>query len=113
MQDKRFIIPDLPTPGSSKWDDMVDFMRADLEADMGLSKIIDQGRKVVETDGRNFEDNFVAYKASAGKVLLSTKGAVLYKSDAEILAGSKNRSVRRDPVEDARVKELYDVWISL
>lgn len=113
MQDKRFITPDLPTPGSGEWEKMVGFMRADLESNMGLSKIINQGRKVVETDDRNFEDNFAAYKASGGKVLLSTKGAVLYKSDAETLAGNKNQPVRRDPAEDARVKGLYDVWISL
>jgi hypothetical protein len=113
MKDKRFDIPEIPTPGSSAWENMVDFMRADLDSGMALSRIIDQGRKVVESDGRNFSDNFAAYKASAGKVLLSTKGAVLYQSDADILAGSKNRSVRRDPIEDAAVKRLYDIWISL
>ena len=99
--------------GSAAYERMVDFMRADLASNMRLSKIIEHGRQIVEANGRNFEDNAAAYKASHGKVLLSTKGAVLYASDAEILDGSKNRSVRRDPHEDSKVKRLYDIWISL
>ena len=113
MKDKRFDIPKIPTPGSIEWENMVDCMRADLDSGMALSRIIEQGRSIVESDGRNFSDNFAAYKASAGRVLLSTKGAVLYLSDADTLDKSRDNSVRRDPNEDAAVKRLYDIWISL
>jgi len=103
----------VPNPGTSEFENMIDFMRADLASGMKLSKIIDHGKNIVESDGRNFEDNAAAYKASGGKVLLSTKGAVLYLSDADTLNKSRNNTVRRNPEEDAAVKRLYDIFASL
>jgi len=38
----------MPEPGTQAWEDMTDFMRKDLESDMGYSKIIEAGRKIVE-----------------------------------------------------------------
>jgi len=42
----------LPKPGSNEWEDMVDFMRKDLESGMSYSKIIEHGRKIVDNGMR-------------------------------------------------------------
>lgn len=57
----------MPEPGSPEWENMVDFMRADLESDMAYSKIIDQGRKIVEARGGNFEEEFEKWKKEGKK----------------------------------------------
>lgn len=54
----------IPDPGSQAWEDMADFMRKDLESGMMYSKIIDQGRKIVEARGENFEEAFEEWKAN-------------------------------------------------
>jgi len=48
----------MPVPGTDGWDEMIDFMRADLESDMTYSKIIAAGRKIVEGRGEDFEEKF-------------------------------------------------------
>jgi len=62
MVDKRFIIPELPDPGSQEWEDMVDYMRKDLEGGMALTKIQIQARKILRTQGRNFDTEFLKWK---------------------------------------------------
>lgn len=52
----------IPEPGSKAWEEMVDFMRKDLESGMAYSKIIDAGRKIVEDRGGNFEEEFEAWR---------------------------------------------------
>ena len=52
----------MPEPGTQEWENMVDFMRADLNSGMGYSKIIEQGRKIVEARGGNFEEEFAKWK---------------------------------------------------
>ncbi len=47
------------------------------------------------------------------RMLLKTQLVHLTKDDVNILDGSKNRSVRIDPYEDAAVKGLYRIWKSL
>lgn len=103
----------MPEPGSDKFERMIDFMRVDLDSNMGLSKIIQAGRRIVEADGRDFEENKDLWLKNGGHEVMKKKGAVLFPSDIEILNGSRNRTVRKNPEEDARVKELYDIWASL
>lgn len=52
----------MPEPGSQAFEDMIDFMRKDLESGMGYSKIIQKGREIVEADGRDFDDEFKKWK---------------------------------------------------
>jgi len=39
----------MPEPGTQAWEDMVDFMRRDIDSGMSYSKIEMQGRAVVES----------------------------------------------------------------
>ena len=52
----------MPKPGTQEFEDMIDFMRADLESNMGYSKIIATGKKIVEDRGGNFEEEFEKWK---------------------------------------------------
>ena len=53
----------LPEPGSRKWDEMVDFMRADLDSGMRYTKIEMVARKIVKEDGRDFDEEFKKWKS--------------------------------------------------
>ena len=65
-KNRQPVVSQLPEPGTQAWEDMADFMRADLENDMAYSKIIDQGRKIVEARGENFEEAFEEWKKENG-----------------------------------------------
>jgi hypothetical protein len=52
----------LPKPGDNGYEDMVDFMRADLISGMALSKIIGMTRKQFEEQGKNFDEEFGKWK---------------------------------------------------
>jgi len=52
----------MPDPGSDEYERMIDFMREDLETDMGYSKIIEAARKNIEADGRDFWKEFEKWK---------------------------------------------------
>ena len=52
----------LPKPGTQDWEDMIDFMRADLESDMGYTKLINAARKSIESRGGNFDEEFAKWK---------------------------------------------------
>jgi hypothetical protein len=38
----------IPIPGTQEWEDMADFMKKDLESNMGYTKIIEAGRTLIE-----------------------------------------------------------------
>lgn len=42
----------IPKPGSDGWEDMIDFMRKDIDSGMAYSKIIQQGKEIVENGMR-------------------------------------------------------------
>jgi len=52
----------MPEPGSQEFENMIDFMRKDLESGMGYSKIIEAGRKIVEDRGEDFDEAFKKWK---------------------------------------------------
>jgi len=52
----------MPEPGTQAYEDMIDFMRKDLESGMGYSKIIAAGRKIIKDRGGNFEEEFEKWK---------------------------------------------------
>jgi len=52
----------LPKRGTKEWEDMVDFMRADLETDMGYSKIEMIARSLFKNQGRDFDKEFEKWK---------------------------------------------------
>ena len=51
----------LPEPGSKEWDDMVDYMRADLDSGMSYTKLEMATRKMFEEAGRDFDAEFKAW----------------------------------------------------
>ena len=52
----------MPEPGTQAYEDMIDFMRADLESGMGYSKIIAAARKNIEAEGKDFDEEFKKWK---------------------------------------------------
>ena len=48
----------LPEPGTQEWENMVDFMRADIAGGMQYTKIEILARKIVEDRGGNFDEEF-------------------------------------------------------
>jgi len=52
----------LPEPGSKEYEDMIDFIRADLNNRMLFSKLINEVRKSFEWQGRDFNQEFKTWK---------------------------------------------------
>lgn len=48
----------MPEMGSTKWEKMVDYMRADLESGMAYTKIEMAARKMFKEQGRDFDSEF-------------------------------------------------------
>jgi hypothetical protein len=57
----------LPEPGSKEWEDMAEFMRADLLSDMMLTKLIMMVRKEFKEQGKDFNEEFKKWKKSKGE----------------------------------------------
>lgn len=51
----------IPEPGTKAYEEMVDFMRYDLEHDFALTKIVMAARKAIEARGKNFDEEFAAW----------------------------------------------------
>jgi len=51
-----------PEPGSQEWEDMVDFMRKDLDSGMAYTKLIEKAKKLIEARGGNFDEEFEKWK---------------------------------------------------
>ena len=51
----------MPEPGTRAHDEMVDFMRADLESKGSLTRIISSARELLKSQGRDFDKEFEAY----------------------------------------------------
>ena len=52
----------LPCPGTDSWERMVDYMRDDLDSDMGLTKLEMVARKLLKEQGRDFDTEFKKWK---------------------------------------------------
>jgi len=52
----------MPEPGSQAWEDMIDFMRKDLDSGMSYTKIEMTARKIIEERGGNFDEEFKKWK---------------------------------------------------
>ena len=48
-------------------EEQIEFMRADLESNFAYTKIIEAARKLVASDGRNFEQEFEKWKQKRSK----------------------------------------------
>ncbi len=57
----------LPKLGSKPYEEMIDFMRTDLESNMGYTKIILAARKKIEEEGRDFDAEFEIFKKNKCK----------------------------------------------
>jgi hypothetical protein len=49
-------------PGGPGWDEAVDFMRVDLESNMGLTRVETIARKILKEQGRDFNKEFEKWK---------------------------------------------------
>jgi len=52
----------IPEPGTKKYEDMIDFIRKDIDSGMQYTKMIDAVRGLFERTGRNFEEEFAKFK---------------------------------------------------
>lgn len=57
----------LPPPGSKEYEETIAFMRADLESDMGYSKIEMAARNLFKEQGRDFDKEFEEFKQQQSK----------------------------------------------
>jgi len=53
----------LPKPGSKDYDKMIDSIRTDLDSGMQLTKFEMVARKLLKTQGRDFDTEFAKWKA--------------------------------------------------
>ena len=49
-------------------DEQIEFMRADIESNFALSAIIEMGKKIVESKGLNFEEEFEKWKINQRRI---------------------------------------------
>ncbi len=54
----------LPDPESPEWEEMVEFMRADLASDFGYTKIIKAAKESIEARGGNFNEELKKWRES-------------------------------------------------
>jgi len=66
----------LPEPGTQAWEDMVDFMREDLESGMKHTKIEILARKIVEDRGGNFDEEFENWRKEKDNEIHRTDGKI-------------------------------------
>jgi hypothetical protein len=52
----------MPEPGTQEFENMIDFMRADLDSGMQYTKIEIAARKLLKDQGRDFEAEFKKWK---------------------------------------------------
>ena len=52
----------LPDPRTREYENMVDFMRADLDSGMQYTKIKMLAYKIIKEDGRNFDEEFAKWE---------------------------------------------------
>ena len=52
----------MPEAGSRDYEDMVEFMKADLKCGMGYTKIIEATRQRLESEGRDMNKEFEKWK---------------------------------------------------
>jgi len=52
----------LPKPGDEGYEEMVEFMEADLISNMSLTKIIDMTRKQFKEQGKDFNEELEKWK---------------------------------------------------
>jgi len=69
-------IPNLPEPGTQAWEDMVDFMREDLNNNMMHTKIEILARKIVEDRGGNFDEEFENWRKEKDNEIHRTDGKI-------------------------------------
>ena len=58
----------IPTPGTQEWENMVDYMRKDLESNMSLTKLEIATRRMFKEQGRDFDNEFNAWKEKRNEV---------------------------------------------
>jgi hypothetical protein len=54
----------IPEPGSQEYERMINFMRADLESDMGYSKIISAAEELMKQQGKDLFKEFETWKSN-------------------------------------------------
>lgn len=55
-------IPTLPNPDTQAWEDMVDFMREDLDNNMMHTRLISKTKELLKSQGRDFDAEFNKWK---------------------------------------------------
>lgn len=52
----------MPKPGTKEWEEMADYMRADLQSGMQYTKIEMIARKILKAQGEDFDEEFRKWK---------------------------------------------------
>lgn len=105
-------IENMPKPGDPGWEDQVDRMRADIERWESQAALINMARRIIESDGRDFDEEFSLWQESKSYIMRSGVAFLLHE-DVKMLGADENRRVRAQDAEDKEVKRLYRIWKEL
>jgi hypothetical protein len=76
----------LPEAGTQEYEDMIDFMRADLESGMQYTKVEMVARKLIKERGDDFDEEFAKWRKNRLHIVVEeagVDGCSGYKSPAE------------------------------
>jgi hypothetical protein len=60
-------IPKLPEINTQAWEDMITFMREDIDSGGMHTMLISKTRELLESQGRDFDAEFINWKKENGK----------------------------------------------
>ena len=52
----------IPKPGSTRYEEMIEFMRADINSGMALTKMVQSVKERFKEEGRDFDEEFKNWK---------------------------------------------------
>jgi len=74
-------LPELPNPGTSEYEKMIDFMRADIAVGMGYSKIIAAAEKLFADRGLDLHEEFAKDQQSKKEILMCNNCRATWRRD--------------------------------
>jgi hypothetical protein len=93
----------LPEAGTQEYEDMIDFMRADLESGMKYTKIEMEARKLIKERGGDFDEEFAKWKKT------KSYGHCPYNYSGF----DANKSTCQECVEEVNIEDKEVVLVSL
>jgi len=55
------------------YEEMIDYMRADLDSGMQMTEITDIARRMIEAEGRNFDEEFADFQSAGCPICMKRR----------------------------------------